>query len=653
MVERRLVQRLAVVVVAGLVGAGCGGSSGTPKEAQSTSHYGPKNPLGVTRPVVSGPVRQAEEKLVTGAGRPLHLSADLTDPQAPGAPGTVIKASGEVEFSRQLAEWTASLPDSYGGATSVVYAGGNVYVQSAALQVGKKGPKWLLFTPADMAHLGRLGLVANLVVQWDPFVAIALQAAVPASRAPKPTASSTPLPTTAAAFTGRPPGAVLVDDSIPGCSSDDSDSTDYDSTVSLADVESESNSDFEEFLGQMQIWDSISIQATVADGDLYELAVTSHLADGVTQIAGGITFCSAAGAIKTLATPSDEETESENFLKIDPCVVGTWELTTPVVEGITYGGAGGTVAGLEGSTMKIDDDGGAVFDFDSGDPMRIDANPDDSVVLASAEFQPFGVGDADLDNATQGFASWASTTDVLDDIGGTLATTVGVQYTSVDPDLPTPPGVGPTLGYGEYTCSADALTMAIPVGGDDDASFTRMSALDTAGFDKAMDDLNEALEKMAQLASLSDFDNHSDLASLELAGAETTLNAVDLLPTSCAKLAQSKAQLQALSAVVNEVEGKVADVSSDLSTAEDKITDQANEIDDDVTTAEVAAAKAVQGDSQNLGQEATDAIRAATTSVIDAKASLGSLVQAATTLDGNLKSDVSDLNSSAKTMGCH
>jgi hypothetical protein len=613
--------------------------------------------LGVAHPVVTGPLLKAEQKLVTGAGRPLHLTAALTDPQQPSQAGTTLTATGQVEFSRQLAEWTSALPAWYGGRTTVIYAGGDVYVRAADMQTKRHGSGWLLFTPADMANLSRLGVVANLVVQWDPFVAVALQASARASRAAHPTATTT-------GFGGRRPGRyVLVDDgAIPGCPADDSDSSDYSSTLTPDQVADDSGSDFEEFLGVMQVWSSVALTAEVDDGSVYEIALTSHLADAATQIAGGITFCSAVGAIKTLAKPSDAQTEAQSFFTLDPCVVGTWELETQVVEGIRAGaGPGGTLSGLQGSAMTIDEKGAVTFDFSVGKPMTIDENFQDSEVLASAEFDIITNGEAELDKAAMGTNAggehsgtvlWATTADVLDSVVGILATTAGVQYTSADPDVPSPPGVGPTFIDGNYTCNATTLTMPIPVGAEDEARFTRDSALDTAEFEEAIDDFKEALQKLEKLTDFGDLNNEVDEASLALDGAEPALGAVDVLAgQSCKQIAVTGLKIKAIAAVINKADDKLSDVSTKLSAIEDKVTDQAGEVDDALTTASVAAVKALE-DSHNLSQEAAGAIRAATTSVTQEKALLNTLVQQAKSADSDLSTDTTSLATAAKLASC-
>lgn len=661
--RRGAVAALCVLVV---VAGACTSQAGTASTTTTTQSEPPiGTPLGVPHPSASAVIVRAERKLLAQPGATLRLTVRVSS--LGGAAGTgaysTIAAVGSVDFRHRLARWTASLPGSLGGPTTVIYDGEDVYISSGNVTTGHGGPTWLHLGPSQMGELPRLGFLANLVVLFDPFVEVALQAAArTAKRLPgRASAEAFVLPRAA----GRDAAPVqLAGDSGGGCS--DKGGEDYGSTLSPSQVATETDTSFQEFSSVMASWQDIIVRANVAgSGDLYSLAFQARANKAGLQLSSGVSFCSAQSTVSTITTPGSAETESQSFINLDPCLVGTWRLTSPIVASIRYGaGPGGTVAGLQGTVLTIDEEGQATLDFTLSEPMTIEDNLQDSPALASAKVRWIGTTKTEVVHAANGYIDWGSedllaqsnsilSTTQAEFIGSRVVETTVTQFDPVSPDVLSAPGLEPTQPSGPYSCTSASMNVTLPLGpGGREANFVRVSSLVKAGEDlkKASDALNKAIEALAKDADLSSVTSEVKSLSTELSAFSTELNKVPSLPfnPSCAVLVRFHTTLDGLSRRFAPLNAKLSKIASELKADEDKIKEQAETLADAVIEAKVAAAKAVSESGSYLTADAAGAVDAATQAVSSEVENLKSLFGLQTSAQGLLDSYESLLKSSRK-----
>jgi len=425
------------------------------------------------------------------------------------------------------------------------------------------------------------------------------------------------------------------------------------STVSLQQLSANSQSSFGEFATVMAGYTAIDMEAGVGtNGSLVGLVTGVQVQKGL-DLNVDSAFCSLSqGSPIDLPDPS-AIVEATQALLVDRCVVGSWQLTTPIEVGETGPGGSATVAGLEGTTMTIQEDGNVTLNFIGSTPMTIDKNPDDSLAFATATTDLVGIASDSVtanrpdSNLPTGWMSWAATTNLLENLDIIFVSALdGTSFAFWDP-VPSPLDP-PLLTSGPYTCTATTLSAFVPVGGGP-FSFTRVSSLESDDYNKSLDSFDQ------DMATLRDDLAKADIESKVIALTGEIGNLVfptfPTYPNTCGSWQSFVVQLNAFGAQLMPLENSAGDLSGQLTEVEASLTDDEKALTASLADVSVAAMKAVQTTAAVLAGDAQAVTAAATDEVQNAQVSMTSLLQDLSSQQSLLDSSRQDANASAPA-GC-
>jgi hypothetical protein len=424
----------------------------------------------VTEPVLPELVRnrslharvvKSASKLIARNGARVSLSVSFTGRLAASlgvAPGTTATGSGAVNFRTGNAHWSLRLPRSLGGGVlKVVTHGSKTYLRLGTVTATARKP-WIEVPSGQLTKVPRVGVVGALALLLNPYELVQLVRSTTA-RVVKSTAAS---------GTSSSGGeSCSLTPGIDGAQS----AVDPSKLKTLAKDYKDSYRDGLDTLeGAFRLATSSNSAGALGSVELIN-------GEGLTLTGR---FCTAAEPPGFAAPPLSDLTNIKDWLKIDPCLVGAWQLAGPLPNANGDPVAAGTlrltispigVANLvydERSLFVNDGDGTA-----TGLPNAI-GGPDSigvygvATLTVLAPYAATSVGhklvwSIEGDEVVQIFAGY-----VVDNEDGDVSATEPFEQP-----------VGPSgVVKSSYTCDAGAKTLSVsePIGNDVSLLFQRLSS---------------------------------------------------------------------------------------------------------------------------------------------------------------------------------
>ncbi len=611
----------------------------------------------IPRPSANSMVANAEGKLISEPSTVLHYGIRWSGPAANGSylGNTQVTADGRADFSKRVATWTANLPAELGGRTQVVYSGSNVYIHSKVFRAGQGGGTWVQLAASSMRRLHSLGDVADLIVTLDPFAVVSMEAlstpVVSGARTQRADASDRAT-LEAASLTKRRNG-FLTAQVFGSCGTATSTAQSTFSTAQISSIRESGTSAFNEFAKEMTYWNGVALQAGVGVGGLLSVEEAVQAYKGVDLIVDNY-YCPAAKSSVDLPSVSSV-TDIQRYLTLDPCVIGTWRLTSPIVQPISGPfGAYGTLKGLQDSTLTIHEDGSTILDFFSGQTMTILQNPEGIPALEAAEVQVVGASANEITaNPDTRFMAWANQDDFtsMDVLAASFggAAFSAAYWTPVAGNPYAAALVPPPELSGLYSCSALMLTAPSPFGGT--FTFERINNLadQVAEYNRQTGAFNDAMRTLTE-----DINSFSDI-SRRISRLTTTLDSITneavslpIVPYQgpCAAYQSGMDQVRTIQMQLAPVSSSAVELQQELTSHEQSVVTDEKSLVASLADVSVASLQAVQGNAPSLSADAGAATSAATAAAGVPEQAIQSVLSVLASTTSLLQTDASNYSQS-------
>jgi hypothetical protein len=277
----------------------------------------------VTEPVLPELVRnrslharvlKSASKLIARHGARVSLSVRFTGRLAGSlgvAPGTTATGSGAVNFRTGNAHWSLRLPRSLGGGVlKVVTHGSKTYMRLGTVTTTARMP-WIEVPSGQLVKVPRVGVVGSIALLLNPYELVQLVRSTTA-RAIKsaPDVAGTGTSSSGGESCSLTPGIDSVQSAV-----------DPSKLKTLGkDYKDTDHEIFDTLEGAYRMATSSASAGTLGSIELFN-------GEGLTLTGR---FCTAAEPPGFAAPPLSDLTNIKDWLKIDPCLVGTWQLAGPL-----------------------------------------------------------------------------------------------------------------------------------------------------------------------------------------------------------------------------------------------------------------------------------------------------------------------------------